>query len=325
MNIVVIGTGSMGKNHARVCSALGVLAGVFDADENSAKRVASSYGCRSYGTVDEIMNDKDIDGVIIATPTSHHYDIASKAMLSGKHVLLEKPVCASEDEAKRLIRLAKDAGIVFEVGQIERYNPVVRFARESLASGKFGELLTVATRRVSNFPGRIRDVGCILDIGIHDIDAIRYVVGSEVKSVHASAGRHKADGVEDHANIMLGFENGKTGVLEVNWMTPMRVRKMFLTCSGAFVELDYMNQAARISSSAYLDTENKSAYMPQVEYQNQDIMLKKQEPLMNEIEDFIGAIKEKRKPLVTGEDGLAALRIANAAVESYKTGKIIEL
>jgi UDP-N-acetylglucosamine 3-dehydrogenase len=200
----------------------------------------------------------------------------------------------------------------------------VRFAKDALEKKDFGELIAISSRRVSNFPGRIRDVGCILDIGIHDIDVMRYLVG-KVSSVYASGGKFKSPSFEDHANILLNFDNGVTGMIEVNWLTPMKVRKLFLTCSERFVELDYINQEAIISYSKWMGIDEANLYHVPIEYRMDRVSLEKKEPLMNEIEDFVDSIERDREPLVTGKDGFEALRIAKAAERSHEKGEVVQL
>ena len=202
----------------------------------------------------------------------------------------------------------------------------MRFARESVEKGAFGDVVSISARRVSSFPGRIRDVGVLLDLGIHDIDVIRYLARSKVASVYAQGGKRQNDKFEDHANILLEFENGILGFVEVNWLTPMKVRKLSITCLENFVELDYITQSANVSSSQVsgkIDAAN--LYHLPIEYDIRHVSLKKQEPLRNEHEDFVGAIKSNGQPLVPGWDGMETLRVCQAALESIKEGKRIKL
>ncbi|PJB22212.1 MAG: hypothetical protein CO114_01270, partial [Euryarchaeota archaeon CG_4_9_14_3_um_filter_38_12] len=218
-----------------------------------------------------------------------------------------------------------EQGVVLAVGHVERHNPVVRFAKEALKKKRFGNVISIAARRVSLYPARIKDVSVVLDIGIHDIDVIRYLTGSEIKTVYALAGKTGNTKFEDYANILLSFNNNISGFVEVNWLTPMKVRKLSLTCTKNFVEADYMNQSVRISSSKLVGYDVTDLFKTSFEFDEREMFLKKEEPLKNEIIDFMNAIKKKRKPLVTGNDGLKALQIALAAERSYKEGKQISM
>lgn len=236
-----------------------------------------------------------------------------------------KNQCATMLKAEELVKKAKKEKLVLAVGHIERHNPAVKFVQVSIKNKQFGELITLASKRVSNFPGRIRDTGVIFDLGIHDIDVMRFLAGN-ITSVYARTGRFtKTIDFEDHANIVLNFENGICGVVEVNWLTPMKVRKLFLTCSKNFVEVDYTSQTVTISSSSFKTLDEMDLYRTPLDYNINQVALEKKEPLRNEIEDFISAIEKGDKPLASGEDGVMAIRIAQAAVESSKIGKEVKL
>ena len=323
LKVGVIGLGSMGKNHARVCSEIeGIkLSGVSDINKDVSKNIASRLRTKSYSDYKELISI--IDAAIVATPTKTHYDIALDLLNNGKHVLVEKPICDTIKKASSLLNHSEDQDLVLAVGHIERHNPAVRFVKDNLEAKKFGELITIISKRVSNFPGRIRDVGVIFDFGVHDIDVMRYLSG-EVVSVYAKAGKF-IDNIEyeDHANIVLNFENGITGVIEVNWLTPIKIRKLFLTCSKSFVEADYISQSLTISSSSFKDIDEMNLYNVRIQNNINKVSIEKKEPLKNEIEDFISAINNHNKPLVTGKDGLMALKIAEASTKSYLEGREI--
>lgn len=319
MKLAVVGTGVMGRNHARAARELGILGAVFDLDGKAARDVAAQHGVRAHDSLDALARDGDVDAVVIATPTATHHPTAVRLLEAGKHVLVEKPIAGTVEEGRDLAARAKKAGRVLAVGHIERHNPVVLFTREALARGDFGDLITLSSRRVSNLPGRIRDVGCILDIGIHDVDVLRYVAGSEVERVYTSAGTFtKGIAFEDHASIILEFGSGVTGMLEVNWLTPMKVRQFSLTASKAYVNVDYIDQRAVISSSSFGALDPANLYQVPLELNQRVVALRKQEPLKLELEDFVRAAKTGERPLVDASDGVAALAIAEAAVASAK-------
>lgn len=325
LKIGVIGVGMMGKNHARVCSSLEnvELVGVVDSDKSTAKKVARTFNTEAFFDYREII--PKIDAAIVATPTSTHYKITMDLLNNGKHVLVEKPICSSVEEAEKLVRKAERKGLVLAVGHIERHNPAVKFVKDMTNKKEFGEIIALSSKRVSNLPSRIRDVGVILDFGVHDIDVMRFLVG-DVESVYARAGRfNKGIKYEDHANIVLNFKNGITGVLEVNWLTPMKVRKLFLTCSKNFVEVDYIKQTVVISSSTFRETNEINLYNIPIQYNMHQIILERREPLKNEITDFVEAILKDREPLATGMDGLMALKVAKAAEKSFKVGDAVRL
>ena len=334
MNVGVIGVGSMGQNHARVYSEIANLIGVSDANEDAVSKISERFNTKEFIDYHDLISRDDINAVSIATPTNTHYQIGIDAINAGKHVLMEKPFTSTIEEGKKLILAAKEQKVTLAVGQIERHNPVVRFVKDILLNKKFGELISLTSRRVSSFPARIRDVGVILDLGIHDIDVMRYLVGTRILSVYCLAGMatiNESKEFEDHANILLefsGIDNDSCaipGFIEVNWLTPMKVRKVSLTCSRNTADFDYITQSLEVSKSTIIDYDISNLYYLPQKYEIQKISIKPEEPLRNELMDFLSAVKENKIPLVTGEDGLETLRIAKAAVESYKNKKKINI
>jgi len=324
LRVGVIGVGSMGQNHARVFSEMADLVGVVDKDRETGKIVAERFNTESFENYEDLLR-KGVDAVSIATPTALHYQVSKDAIESGVHVLVEKPMCSTIEEAEKLVGLVESAGLTLAVGHIERHNPVVDFAKKGIRDGRYGDVITISARRVSSLPTRIRDVGVILDLGIHDIDVMRYLLGSEVTSVFASGGRIKHENFEDHANIMLSFENGTSGLVEVNWLTPMKVRRLSLTGLKNFVEIDYITQSIWISSSSLGRLDSFNLYRIPLEFDTRKITLEKREPLKNELTDFMDAIEKKRDPLISGRDGLGTMKAVMAAIESQKSGKRIDL
>lgn len=318
----VIGIGSMGRNHVRVLAELGALGGYADADPKVLSEMEARFGLEGHTDYRTLLAS-DIDAVSIATPTETHVQIALDAIAEGKHVLVEKPLAHTLEDAERIEAAAERAGVVLAVGMIERHNPVVRFAKCALEDGRFGDIVSLSAKRVSAFPSRIRDVGVVLDLAIHDLDVMRYLTSSEAKSVFALGGTMGTPSFEDHANILIEFSNGSKGYCEVNWLTPMKIRKMVLTCTKSAVEMDYMNQVAEISSSQFMSVDLGDLYQTPLEYDIRSVNLKKQEPLRNELLDFLTAAGRGSAPLVSGRDALKSMRLAFAAMESLRTGKLV--
>ncbi len=316
MRIVVIGAGVMGKNHARVLYGMGHLAGIVDMDTDAAKITAKRFNV----PWSKDFENLEFDAAVVATPTTTHYTIAKKLIENGKHVLVEKPFTHNIEKGLELIDLAREMDVVLEVGHIERFNPIVDFFKKLNNREK---LITVGAKRVSGFPSRIRDVGVVMDLGVHDIDVLRYIVG-EIVEVYARGGRIKSEKYEDHASIVLTFRDGKTGYIETNWLTPKKIRRLWLTFEEYYAEGDYIGQWVEISSSQ-LKYDEFNTYDIEVDLNIKHINLRRTEPLKIELSDFVDSIKSHRTPLVTGEDGVAAVKIAQAALKSMKSGRIIEL
>jgi UDP-N-acetylglucosamine 3-dehydrogenase len=309
----------MGQNHARVLAQKGVLGSVADTCFEKAKSVGDRFSVEAYANYKEALAG-DLDAVVIATPTSTHERIARYAIEEGKHVLLEKPMTGDSKVLRRLTSLAEKRSVVLSGGFIERYNPVVDYTRRSLDTGEYGDLITASTRRVSTKSSRVTDIGVILDLGVHDIDVLRYLVKTPVESVYALGGSDGPKNHENHANILLDFGDHITGFVEVNWLTPMKVRRFSLTCGKNYVEADYMDQSVVICSSSFKDSESQNLYDLPLESYLRKVSLKKEEPLMREIKDFLAASEKGSTPLVTAESAIETLQIAEAALESMRTG-----
>jgi len=323
MKTGVIGVGSMGQNHARVFSEISNLVGVADADEAQARRIATRFGCEVFTDYKELL--KQVEAVVIAVPTELHRSVSEAAASAGVHILCEKPLAGSIEEAQAIIDAASDAGVTLAVGHIERHNPVVGYARDSLQRGEWGQAITLTSRRVSSYPARIKDVGVVFDMAIHDLDVMRYLSGSEIVSVYAAGGRISTPVHEDHVSMLLQFASDQEGICEANWLTPMKVRQITLTCATHYVELDYIDQAVSVSTSHFGDIDEANLYKTALEVEKRHIHLTKREPLKTDLGDLLTASQNKERPLVTGEDGLAAVKVAHAAIQSLKQKKRIEI
>ncbi len=324
INVGVVGVGLMGQNHARIYSEIANLVGVSDLDKDVGKSVAKKYNAVYYENLDDLL--KKVDAITVATPTFTHHEIAKKAIDAGRHILVEKPICEIVPNAEELCASVQDQDIILATGHVERYNPVVSFVKNKLKKGEYGDILSMSATRVSPLVSRVKDVGAILDLGVHEIDIGRYLTNSEVRSVYALA-QNNGKKFENRANLLLEFDNGCSENIEVNWLTEgSRVRTLNLTCKKKSVEVDYFRRKIRITSSQLVDYNESDLSTPPWSHEIQEIYAKLDvEPLKFELEDFLSSIKEKRQPLVTGHDGLQALKIAQAAIESYKNKKIIYL
>ncbi|AMM53554.1 UDP-N-acetylglucosamine 3-dehydrogenase [Pyrococcus kukulkanii] len=314
LRVGVVGVGNMGYHHARVYSELAKegkveLVGVADANFERAKEVAKKFNTIPYGDYRELAKE-DLDAVSIAVPTSLHREVALEFIESGVNVLIEKPIADSIEGAEEIINAAKASGVILMVGHIERFNPAVLKLKESMQKGLLGEVVSISAKRVGPMAIRIRDVGIIIDLGVHDIDVISFLYGDKVRRVYARAGnaKHPA-GVEDYALIMLGFSNGKSGVVETNWLTPHKTRTLTAVGTEGIAYLDYIQQTLTIYNEEW----------------KKEAKIEKREPLRNELEHFIDCVEEGKKPLISGEDGLHALKVALRALESAKKDEVVEV
>jgi len=324
MRVGVIGVGSMGQNHVRVYSEIAEIVGIADPDVKAGGIVSNRFNVSYFTSAADLLKE-ELDAVSVCVPTEHHAKVALDVIKAGIPLLVEKPLAATAEEASKVVDAAKSAGVTLAVGHIERHNPAIAAVKRHLQEGQYGDLVTATARRVSSFPGRVRDIGVVMDLGVHEIDVLRFLVGAPVESVFALGGRKLHGNFEDHANVLLRFHNGVHGFIEVNWLTPMKVRKLALTCLKSFVEVDYTEQSVTVSSSTLGPLDPFNLYQIPLEHHQQKIHVRKEEPLRRELEDFLNAIREKRSPLVSGEDAVETLLVAIAANESHRTGKLVQL
>ena len=321
----VIGSGIMGKNHARVYNELSNLVCVSDTNGKVGKQVANEHGVKFYEDYRDMLSE--VDAVSIAVPTIFHKQIAENVANAGVHMLVEKPLSNNISDAQAIVNCAHDNSLVLAVGHIERHNPVVEYAKNQIEGGKWGKIITASACRVSPYPSRITDVGAIFDITIHDIDVLRYLFMSDIESVYCSGGSIHSKDHEEFVSLILNFSNGAKGVCETSWLTPIKIRELSLTCSSHFVKLDYINQSIDIKTSEYLNLNQDNLFSSSMEIKSNKIMLPKQEPLKLELEDFLNCVINNSKPLVDGNDALTNIVVANAALTSLQTEdkvKIIE-
>lgn len=307
IRVGVIGAGAMGQHHVRVYSSLSNvdLVGIADVQEDRVNSLAEEYKTNAFTDYRDLLKEK-LDAVSIAVPTILHKEVAVYSINKGVHALIEKPIADTLENAGEIILNANKNKTKIMVGHIERFNPVVIRLKEKIDSGNLGKIVAMSTTRVGPYNPRIRDVGIITDLGVHDIDIMSYIYSEKIKSVHAYAGSviHK---FEDYASILLGFNNGNSGIIETNWLTPHKIRQLTVTGTKGIAYADYIQQTLRICN----------------EQGESRVEIERREPLKNELEHFIQCIKEDKEPLITGQDGRYALEIAIAAIKSYKENKTI--
>jgi UDP-N-acetylglucosamine 3-dehydrogenase len=305
----VIGVGAMGKHHTRLYSELESveLVGVADVNDRAAAEVAAEYNTEAF-TDGESLLKCDLDAVSIAVPTSLHKEVALKAANQGVHMLIEKPIADSQSSAEAIIAAVRRENLKLMIGHIERFNPAILKLKELISTGELGQVLSISCRRVGPFPPRIRDVGIIIDLAVHDIDAISYLYGERAQNVYAIGG-NSFHTKEDHASIILLYAGNKSGIVETNWLTPHKIRKLTVTGTGGVAHADYLEQSLEIWREEAVRA----------------VEIEKQEPLKNELEHFLHAIVHDEEPSPSGEEGKYALQVAVSAIKSYERGKSILL
>jgi UDP-N-acetylglucosamine 3-dehydrogenase len=322
----VIGTGNMGKNHARVYSELKTASLVAIAEPSEeGEDIAGRHKCSYYPDYKEMLDSEEIDAISICVPTSLHKTVAVDCVNMGKHILVEKPIAKTVLEAEEILRAAKKKGILLTVGHIERFNPAVQKLKEILEN-KIGEPTNIISRRVGVFPPQIKDSNVILDLAVHDIDIFNYIIDGKPGEVFGKAGDALDSGREDHATILLTYGE-TTCVIQVNWITPVKVREVAITGTKGYADLNYITQELRVFEINYEKTYDSFGDFVLKFGAPNEVManVSKVEPLRAELEHFIECVRKNEKPVVSGEDGIIALKIAIKTIESFKSGKPVKL
>jgi len=321
----VVGVGAFGRNHARVYHTLETagnvrLVGVVDPNTARADTVAREFGCKSFGSVEQMLTThSEVQAASVAVPTVLHLKVARTLMEAGVDVLIEKPVAATLVEADELVRVAGAHSRVAQVGHLERFNPAVRATLPLIHKPMFFEV-----HRLSEFSPRALDVDVVLDLMIHDLDIVLTFVKSEVKEIRA-VGLPILSGKVDIANVRVEFESGCVANFTASRVSTERVRKLRFFQPGQYISIDYGRQDVLVFSvggvgehpaqvSAQRTGANLGHQMPSV---NPQIQVSKpaivaEEPLLAEIKAFLEAVRSRTRPVVALEDGRRALSLGLA-------------
>ncbi|MGD2278523.1 MAG: Gfo/Idh/MocA family oxidoreductase [Candidatus Omnitrophota bacterium] len=312
LRIGVIGTGHLGSLHAKVYSLIakkgGIsLVGVCDVRKDLAKQVAKKYSTKHYTDYHDMLDE--VDAVSIVVPTSLHYTIGKDFLNAKKHVLIEKPITKTLTEADTLVRLAEKKDVILQVGHIERFNSAVRAIEPYLKKPRFIECQRLGSIKAKK---RVKDVGVVLDLMIHDIDIILGLVDSKVKNIEA-VGISTVSNHEDIANVRLTFQNNVIADITSSRVTKEETRKIRIFQENSYILLDYLHQEAQLFQNSPKGIEKYK------------IRIKKKEPLKVELKSFISCVKNREKPVISGHEGRQALRVALDILEKINSNYMSKL
>ena len=308
VRVGVIGIGNMGWHHARVLSLLrdAELVGVADPDAARGQLAVEQFGCRWFASYEEML--PEVEAVCVAVPTLMHHRVGMACFNAGVHVLIEKPIAASEQEAADLVRAADAAGRLLQVGHIERFNPAFRELVKVVANE---EVVVLEARRHSPNPDRANDVSVVLDLMIHDIDLVLELARAPVVSLAAAGGR-SAEGPIDYVNATLGFANGVVASLTASKMAHRKIRSLSAHCRRALVETDFLNRSLQIHRRTH---QSFSADHGELLYRNdgfiEEVSTSPVDPLVAELEHFLQCVRGEEQPAVDGPQASRALLLAD--------------
>jgi predicted dehydrogenase len=319
LKVGVLGAGHLGKIHLRLLqqSDKYELVGFYDDNPENAAKIEKEFGYKRFDTIAKLLTAVEV--VDIVTPTLSHYKCAKIAIKSGKHVFLEKPISNTVEEAEEIIALAKEYNVKGQVGHVERFNPAFISVKNAIENPMF-----IETHRLAEFNPRGTDVPVVLDLMIHDIDAILSVVKSKVKNIHASGVSVISD-TPDIANARIEFENGCVANLTSSRISLKNMRKSRFFQKDAYISVDFlekkcevvkMKDAPEVPGDFDMILQNAEGIKKQIYFANPDV--ENNNAILEELETFADAIVNNTTPIVTLEDGTDALRVAYAIIEAMK-------
>jgi predicted dehydrogenase len=321
VKVGVIGAGNMGKNHIRKYAALSEseLCAIADPDPAAAV-LAKEFGVRFYQDSTEMLDKERPEAVSVVAPTAHHFQIGNEVLKRKIHLLLEKPIASTVAEAKKLIALAKRSGSVFTIGHIEHYNPVILRLKQLIDEGGIGDITSVVCKRVGGFPPVEPKTDVIIDLAVHDIGIINFLLGKYPKAVWSHGSRTLHSHKIDAAKILLDYGDA-SGFIQANWITPVKIRTIAVTGTAGYVEANYItqqlihyeNNMQRVNDG--FETFVKTLGEPKHRLINVDFT----EPLENEIKAFLSRVRGGGAKIVEPEEALEALRVALKSAKKYDT------
>lgn len=322
LKAAVIGVGSIGQNHARVYREMdGVeLVGVVDSNPQTAARIGARLNVPHYTDYKALLEETKPDLVSVSVPTSLHFQVGLELIEQGLHVLMEKPITSTVEQGQKLIEAAKKKGVVLAVGHIERFNPAAMELRRRLREGMAGRIYKIHAQRLGPYPSRIQDAGVIIDLASHDIDLMRYLMDDPIIRVYGETLQSINSDREDMVNGLLRFQGGAVGVLDVNWITPTKMRRLTVTGSRGMFDCNLLSQELFFyeNDTAPSQWDTLSILRGVTEGNVLGIRIQRHEPLAAELGDFVAAVRDGRQPTVTGFDGLETLRLALEFMHSGK-------
>ncbi|MGD8781575.1 MAG: Gfo/Idh/MocA family oxidoreductase [Ignavibacteria bacterium] len=325
IKIGVIGTGHLGKIHTKLLKEVDncELTGIYDADLEKANTVGSEFDVEVFDKVDDLLCN--INAVSIVASTSAHYQLVKSAFEKGVHVFVEKPITSTIYEAEEIVAMSKEKDLVLQVGHIERFNPALVSLEKYKLEPKF-----IQTDRLALFNPRGTDVAVVLDLMIHDIDIILSLVKSEVKNINASGVAVVSDHV-DIANTRIEFENGTVANVTASRISQKKMRKMRIFQRDAYLSLDFISGTSEVLRLLEPHDENVNKFMNfgEIGVGEKKKVLVYENPerpelnaLKHELQLFVNTVINGERPVVSGEDGLKALKVADEIIKKIEESKI---
>lgn len=302
----VAGVGSLGQHHARIYASLPNVefVGIFETSDARAAEICAKHNCRRFATIEEL--GEACDAVSVVVPTDRHAEVALPLLAQGCHLLIEKPICSSLEDAERVLAAARKAGVIVSVGHIEHFNPVMSYLEKHTGRPQY-----ITTERLAPYTPRGTEVGVVLDLMIHDLDILLTLVGSEVESIEA-LGAHLLSEHEDIANVRVRFKTGCVADLTASRISMAKSRKLRAFQKDSYISLDYGAGALKVyrkKTPVIKSLKDVEILAPK---------LTTTDPLRNEHLHFLDCVRHNRKPWPSGERGVEALKLALQIAEELE-------
>jgi predicted dehydrogenase len=322
------GLGAMGRNHLRVLSSRDDIRLVALADPvpEALEAAGASTGAQAFAEPLAMVAEADLDAIVIAAPTMAHLPLALAAIERGVAVLVEKPLAATVDEGLEILRAARHSGVPVQVGHVERFNPAVLELGRLIDAGWLSTVYSIASRRAGPFPARIRDVGVTVDLATHDVDILGWIAAERPIRVYGETAQRIHADHEDLLFGLLHYPSGARGMLDVNWLTPVKRRQLVVVGEEGMFELDYLTQ--KLTFTRATDTTNPrliGGYAPTFEGEVVELPVSNAEPLAAELDAFIGVVRNGGRPVVDVEDGLWAVAVATSLLAAAAQARAVDL
>ena len=314
----VVGVGSLGQHHARIYASLpgAELAGIFETDNARAKEICAKHSCRRFESLEEL--GASCDAVSVVVPTDKHAVVALPLLERGCHLLIEKPICASLEEAEQVLSVAQRKGCIVQVGHIEHFNPVMGFLEKQVDRPQY-----LTAERLAPYTTRGTEVGVVLDLMIHDIGIVLALVKSPIARID-SVGINVLSKTEDIANARIQFENGCVANLSASRMSLKKAREIRVFQDNAYLSLDFMNQSGHLVKKSDIIAYGLKMKVGLVKAGDtssipvQQIPIEKGEPLALELSHFVESVAKSKQPKVGAALGKSALEVAIAITEQIR-------
>lgn len=321
----MVGVGSIGRHHARILSSspLSNLVAVVDGNEPVGRSVAAATGATYLPSVDELLELGGVEAATIAVTTEAHETVASQLLEAGIPVLIEKPIAPDVASARRMISLAETKGVLLAVGHIERFNPAIRLARSLVREGALGQIISLTSRRLGPVPPTRQTTDVVIDLAVHDLDLVAYLLGGTPRIVHAKGGKTARSRYEDWADITL-VDDEASCFVQVSWTVPIKIRRIEITGTEGYIEVHNINQTVDFFEAIdWRDAGDFNEFVERFgEPRKKRYSVEPEEPLKLELDSFLSSVLTGDPPEVPGSVGLAALELALEARDRVRANGV---